>query len=312
MVETLEEFRLSDHELIESMKVARRLASQAQAAELAAVAELTRRHNNTDTVSSPRVLAPSEYLHDEIAQALTITLTNADELIRFATDLTHRLPGTLAALRRGDIDTRKARTIWHGTDQLALATVTAIEAAVLPKAAAQTTGQIRAKIRRLASRLAPEAGQRRRVAAERRRSVQLIATDDGTADLSGIDLPIDVASAAYGRVTAIATALKTDGDPRGIGQLRADVYLALLRGTLPAGRATEPTAEPHSTGTPHAAAPQPAPEPTHAGIPEPARETPTKRHGRTRTTEPPTRSRRPPAPSWPLPPNACPADRARS
>jgi hypothetical protein len=65
-------------------------------------------------------------------------------------------------------------------------------------------------------------------------------TDDGTAHLSGVDLPADAAGAAYGRVAAIAAGLKRDGDGRRIDQLRADVFLALLRGTL---RTTEPPAD---------------------------------------------------------------------
>jgi hypothetical protein len=70
--------------------------------------------------------------------------------------------------------------------------------------------------------------------------VQLVETDDGIAHLTGVDLPADAATAACNRVNAIAAGLKSDGDRRGIGQLRADVFLALLSGTL---TATEPTAD---------------------------------------------------------------------
>jgi len=103
---------------------------------------------------------------------------------------------------------------------------------VLPRAPRQTTGEIRSKVRRLVKRLDPQALRRRREAAQRRREVTLVETDDGTAQLVGADLPADAASAAYGRVSAIAAGLKHDGDGRSIGQLRADVFLALLRGTL--------------------------------------------------------------------------------
>jgi hypothetical protein len=108
----------------------------------------------------------------------------------------------------------------------------AIEQKVLPRAPGQSTGEIRAKIRRLVKRLDPDALAQRRARAVEQRDLQLVETDDGTSHLSGVDLPIDAASAAFNRVNAIAAGLKTAGDRRGIGQLRADVYLALLSGTL--------------------------------------------------------------------------------
>jgi hypothetical protein len=161
-------------------------------------------------------------------------------LIRFATELVGRLPGTFAALAAGDVDYLKARTLWQGTGQVSDGVAAAIEAMVLPRASGQTTGEIRAKVRRLVRRLDPQVSDRRREDAERRRGVTLMETDDGTAHLSGVDLPADAAGAAYGRVAAIAAGLKRDGDGRQIDQLRADVFLALLRGTL---RTSEPPSD---------------------------------------------------------------------
>jgi hypothetical protein len=235
---------LSDHDLVEAMVAARRLASRVQAVELAAVAELARRRfaeaEATNAGQVVEVLSPADYVYDEVAEALTLTSASADGLIRFATDVTGRLPGTFAALAAGDIDSLKARTIWQGTGQIDEDAIHAIEAEVLPKAPRQTSGQIRAKIRRLIRRLDPEAADRRRAAAEKRRRVELIETEDDTAQLSGMDLPADAASAAYGRLNAIAAGLKRDGEDRSIDQLRADVFLGLLRGTL---TTTEPPAD---------------------------------------------------------------------
>jgi hypothetical protein len=246
---------LSDHELVEVMVAARRLASRAQAVELAAVAELARRRFAEDETPAVEVICPREYLNDEVAAALTLTPASADDLIRFATDLTGRLPGTFAALAAGDVDYLKARTLWHGTGQVSDEVTAVIEAKVLPRAPGQTTGEIRAKVRRLVKRLDPHALAQRRADAERRRGLTLIQTDDGTAHLSGVDLPADVAGAAYSRVAAIAAGIKRDGDGRQIDQLRADVYLALLRGTLkttepPADTSEHPNAGPATPGDP--------------------------------------------------------------
>jgi hypothetical protein len=234
-----------DTELVEMMVAARRSASRMQALELAAVAELARRREAEDEVSGVGVLSPRDYLHDEVASALRVTATSADYLSRFATELTGRLPATFAALAAGDLDYARARTVWHATAQVDDEIAAQIEARLYPRAVDQTTGQIRAKIRRLVKRLDPDTLTRRRQDAERRRDVQLLPTDDGTAHLSGLDLPADAATAACNRLNAIAAALKTDGDPRALGQLRADVFLALLSGTLTTTQPpTDPTALP--------------------------------------------------------------------
>jgi Domain of unknown function (DUF222) len=232
---------VSDGGLVEVMVSARRSASRARAVELAAVAELARRREAEDEMSGVGVICARDYLNDEVAAALSLTAASADELIRFATELTGRLPATFTALAGGELDYAKARALWQATAQVSAEVAAEIEARVLPRAREQTTGEIRAKVRRLVRRLDPGALARRRQDAERRRDVELMHTDDGTAQLSGLDLPADAATAAHNRVNAIAAGLKTDGDQRGIGQIRADVFLALLCGTL---TTTQPPADP--------------------------------------------------------------------
>jgi hypothetical protein len=69
----------SDGELAELMVMARRLASQAQAVELATVAELARRRYAEDESCGVGALSPREYLSDEVAEALTLTAVSADD-----------------------------------------------------------------------------------------------------------------------------------------------------------------------------------------------------------------------------------------
>ncbi|MCW2899215.1 MAG: hypothetical protein JWO67_1480, partial [Streptosporangiaceae bacterium] len=64
--------------------------------------------------------------------------------------------------------------------------------------------------------------------------VELYDNPDGTADLSGRDLPADEAEAAFNYVSALAAAIKADGDERPLAAIRADVLLRLLRGRRPA------------------------------------------------------------------------------
>ena len=55
-----------------------------------------------------------------------------------------------------------------------------------------------------------------------------------TATLAGQNLPGIHAAAAMARITALARARKAAGTPGPIDLLRAQVYLGLLLGTLPA------------------------------------------------------------------------------
>ncbi|MCW2903848.1 MAG: hypothetical protein JWO67_6113 [Streptosporangiaceae bacterium] len=64
--------------------------------------------------------------------------------------------------------------------------------------------------------------------------MELYDNPDGTADLSGRDLPADEAEAAFNYVSALAAAIKADGDERPLAAIRADVLLRLLRGRGPA------------------------------------------------------------------------------
>jgi hypothetical protein len=89
--------------------------------------------------------------------------------------------------------------------------------------------------------------------AEDARRLELWDSDADTCDLAGRDLPAAAATAAWNRVNAIAAALKADGDSRTIEQLRADVFLALLRNE-------RPVVQPPQGGTDAASWPARAPE----------------------------------------------------
>jgi hypothetical protein len=61
-------------------------------------------------------------------------------------------------------------------------------------------------------------------------------TLDGTANLTGLDLPPDRVAAVTRRINGIARSLRGGGETRTMDQLRADVYLDLLQGTDHNGR----------------------------------------------------------------------------
>ncbi len=103
----------------------------------------------------------------------------------------------------------------------------------MPRAGEQTTGQLRASLRRAVITADPDGAERRRQQAERQAKVVLYPDAEGTASLSGQKLPGIRAAAAFARITALARALKAAGSDGGIDLLRSKVLIGLLLGTLP-------------------------------------------------------------------------------
>lgn len=221
----------SDYALVEVLRAVRRMTSWAQAIEQAATAELVGRPGQDP-----------EFAADEIAAALTLTRVSANRQVSLAWELGHRLPATRAALSTGAIDLPKARTIADAASTLDPVAAHDVELAALERASDQTTGQLRARTARLAARVDPYAAARRHEKARRQRRVALEPGPDGTADLCGLSLPADDATAAYARVDACALAARGAGDARTMDELRADAYLGLLLGSNTAenGGSSEP------------------------------------------------------------------------
>jgi hypothetical protein len=153
----------------------RRIASWAAARELAAVAELARRRPDDGLSGSGR-----EYVADELAAALTLTVRTAGLERDLAIQLAHRLPDTLAALAEGRIDLPRARVIALGTAELTPAHAAAVEAAVLPRAPGMTTGQLRAAVAKAVQSADPSAARKQREEAERRAYVSCWTGPVGT------------------------------------------------------------------------------------------------------------------------------------
>ena len=228
---------LADGALAGAASAYRRLASWAQAGELAVVAQMASRSAVSDKASStsedgrPGKVPADAY--GQVSLALTLSQAGAEWWTNLAVDLQWRLPGTGQALRDGVIDLARARAIAEATAALDDAKARAVEDRVLPRAGDQTTGQLRASLRRAVITADPEGAERRREAAERRAKVVLYPDAEGTASLTGQNLPGIRAAAAFARITALARALKAAGVDGGIDLLRSKVLLGLLLGTLP-------------------------------------------------------------------------------
>ncbi|SFQ26906.1 protein of unknown function [Actinomadura madurae] len=224
---------LTDTELMEVAAAARRQTSWAQARELAAIAELSRRRLADEAEGGPdyRILSAHESVVEEVAAALAVTGDAAATLVHLADRLANDLPATRQALETGRIDLPKTRVISDLTDGLLDGLPEQVETAVLDTAPDQTTGQLRRRIRRIVQKFAPERLEERKREAVRRRDLHLWDTLEGTTDLTLTGLETTEAHAIFNKIVAVARGLKADGDVRPLHAIRADLAKELLKGT---------------------------------------------------------------------------------
>jgi hypothetical protein len=169
----------------------------------------------------------SEFFPDELALILNCSRAEATRLTAVAWTLVHRLPETWAALADGELNWARARAIageinrcGSDVDPHVLA---AVEAVVLPQAADLPVGRVQALVRAEVVRRDADAAERRRKQAAAAADVLLRrSAHEGMAEVVTV-LPQPVAAAIHGSVDAHARQAKADGDPRPIGQLRAEV-----------------------------------------------------------------------------------------
>ncbi len=221
--------RLTDDELIGVLRAARRLSSWASALELSAAGDLLNRRLAEEAAGEAGV---AEHASDEIAAALVLTARAAGRLEDQALAL-GRLPVTMRALAAGEIDLPRALVIADEVSGLSAAHAAIVEQVVIKDAACQTTGQLRAAVRRAVIVADPEAVRARRESAEREARVERWDEPAGTAGLAGRDLPAPDVLAADANITAIAGELRAAGLEGTMDHLRAQVFLALLSGRSP-------------------------------------------------------------------------------
>jgi hypothetical protein len=171
----------------------------------------------------------SEFFVPELAVVLNCGRGSAAHLAHRAWIYRHNLPGTWAALAEGTLDEPRAKVLAdvlaHTTPQVARQ----IEAQLLPEATDLSLGRLRSRALALLLELDASAVDKRRRDAERQADVRCYpAHTEGMATLAA-ELPAEEAAEAYELIDQLAKMAKADGDPRPIGQLRAEVCSLLLR-----------------------------------------------------------------------------------
>jgi hypothetical protein len=221
--------RLSDHDTVRLLVARDRLVSHLHAERAADIAEVAGRSDDDQDILG-------EFAALEVAAALRLTRCAAQHEVAFAMSVTTRLPQVGRLLRAGVIDARRARVLVEDTAHLPVHTARRVVDAVADQAGGLTTGQLRARLRKLciavdagdaAARLARATGERR---------VMVEANPSGTANLLLLDLAPDAAMAARDRIESLARTLPADD--RTSDQRRADVALDLLAGRNTSGGGT--------------------------------------------------------------------------
>jgi hypothetical protein len=173
----------------------------------------------------------SEFFPDEVAMIMNCSRGEATTLTAVAWTLRHQLPDTWGALADGELSWSRARAIareiGRHLPELDPHVVRAVEAVVLPQAAELSVGRLRSLVRTEVVRHDAEAADRRRRQAEAAADVFLRRSAlDGMTEVVNV-VPQAVAAAMYRTVDECARQAKADGDPRPIGQIRAEVSAAM-------------------------------------------------------------------------------------
>ncbi|MGB8361691.1 MAG: DUF222 domain-containing protein, partial [Acidimicrobiia bacterium] len=146
ILSSVEYSRLSGEDVVTAMKAYTRLEAHMSAGRYSGISETAL---CLDPVTTDRSDWPLEFATEEVGAALTLTRRKAEDELETALDLRHRLPSVATALQRGDIDAAKARLLCHDTAHLDADVAHELTDELLVDSAGLTTGQLRARLRKL-------------------------------------------------------------------------------------------------------------------------------------------------------------------
>lgn len=184
-----------------------------------------------DTGADPDDPHAPEYVASEIRAALNLTRAAADNELSRALDVRRDLSKIAALLESGEIDMRRLHAIHTAMYGLKPEVKTMVADAIVDDAPHLTTGQLRARIRKLSMEIEPDVAAQQYEAALEQRRIEMWVNDDGTGNLQGTNLAADRVAEVRRRINAMAKSLRRDGETRTMDQLRADIFLDLLAGT---------------------------------------------------------------------------------
>ncbi len=229
VLSSLDYSRLCGDDVLTVMKAYARLEAHMSSRRYAGIAETA---ICLDPTTTDRADWPIEFAAEEVGAALTLTRRKAQDDLNLAAALRHRLPQVGAALGRGEIDPAKTRLLIGDTTHLETDTATRVVDEILPECPRMTTGQIRARLRKLCVEADPDDARERYESSLSERKVVAEPNPEGTAALVISQCAPDDVLAARDHIEALARRLLGDDETRTIDQLRADVAMGLLTGRV--------------------------------------------------------------------------------
>ena len=244
---------LADDELVGVLQAARRLANLAAYQQTVAIAEYARRRQGefeaARAAGAPAGCRDGEFPGGELAMELTDTGAYAGARIDTATELTARLPRTLAGMADGAIDLDRAMTIAARTRVMTDADAARADELLAAAAPGLRPDQLARKAAALELKLAPEAVAARKELARRLdQRVEARREQSGNACLSGRELDTADVIASKAHIDAIALRLRDAGLDGTLGRLRALALTDLTQGRNPLDR-IKPQSQDHASET---------------------------------------------------------------
>jgi hypothetical protein len=223
---------IDDFELVELIAAFEQLSGWVAAGQVVAMAELSRR-----TVFEGCQLAPIRLAGMEVAARLSLAPATGEHRVTVARTLVDQLPDTLTALRRGDVDYRRAAVVAEAVPGLTPEQTEEVEGRVLPKAGSRSLGRHRAAVERAVLEVDPRGMEERHKTAVELRRIDFYPQPDGMGSAQAY-LPADGLASLRAALDAAASAIRSDhpGDGRTMDQLRIDALVQMAQDSLRTGR----------------------------------------------------------------------------
>ncbi|MFD9958916.1 DUF222 domain-containing protein [Amycolatopsis sp. NPDC058986] len=160
----------------------------------------------------------------ELALVASMTSYQAEKKLALAEALVRRLPCTLAAMERGEIDELKAAKIAEPTSVLSDELARRVDEIIVQRVAGKNSSTLRRAVNWVVMSVDPEGYAGRSKARRRTRQIRLHHDDETMSTLTA-KLPGEQAGAIYASVDRAARkARRLPGETRTTEQLRADVF----------------------------------------------------------------------------------------
>jgi hypothetical protein len=220
---------VDDAERVSQLEVLERLKSAAAAAQAEVTVDFVASQRAKQVAAGVPAARAGQGIGAQVALARRDSPFRGGRYVGLAQALMSELPATMAALRSGDTSEWRATLVARETACLDPADRRAADAELGPALAGLGDREVEAQARAVAYRLDPQAFVDRNRGAANDRDVSLRPAPDTMSRLSGF-LPVAQGVAAYTALSREADRLRSEGDPRGRGQIMADTLVERVTG----------------------------------------------------------------------------------